>query len=39
MTELTSNIIAESMCAQYDIDGHECPLLESFLIIKKTIQL
>ena len=31
MTELVTNIIAESMYAQCDVDGNEYQLLEAFI--------
>ena len=38
-TELVANIIAESMCAQCDVDGNEYLLLEALLTIKRMVQL
>ena len=35
ITELVVNIIAESMCAQYDVNGNKYLLLESFVDCSK----
>ena len=38
ITELTANIIAESMYAHYDVNGNECLLLEA-MITDRMVQL